>query len=195
MSSEIVLSHRRHPICHTMYHQNTDIRVTTDYSDVLHTPAQQTNTRSLVRNVQGVQCQRPRPSDVVGHSHAGVVGNTDNIHSSSSVSADVKDSCWALLKGRVGRGAGGEVLLLLGELEEEEEEGINNSSHSKEEGTNSSHSEEGGTNSSSHSQEEGTNSSHSEEEGTNSTHSRSSATQRFKKPTRKTGNGQKTLYI
>jgi hypothetical protein len=171
MSSDIVLSHRRHPICHTIYHQNTDVRVTTDDINVLHTPSQQSNTRSLERNVQGVQCQRPRPSAAVGHSH--VVGNNDSIHSSSSV--DVKDSCWALLEGRVGRGAGGEVLLLLGELEEEEEEGINNSSHSKEEGINSSH---------------------SEEEGTNSTHSRSNATQRFKKEqTRKTGNGKKTFHI
>ncbi len=151
-----------------MYHQNTDVRVTTDDSNVLHTPSQQSNTRSLVRNVQ---CQRPRPSVAVGHSLAGVVGNNDSIHSSSSV--DVKDSCWAQLEGRVGRGAGGEVLLLLGELEEEEEEEINNSSHSKEEGTNSSH---------------------SEEEEVNSTHSRSSATPRLKEPARKTGNSQKTLY-
>jgi hypothetical protein len=200
MSSDIVLSHRRHPICHTMYHKSTDIRVTTDDSNV-HTPSQQSNTRSLVRNVQ---CQRPRPSVVVGHSH--VVVNNDIIHSSSSV--DVKDSCWAVLEGRVGRGAGGEVMLLLGELEEEEEEGTNNSSHSKEEGTNSSHSKEEGTNNSSHSEEEGinnsshskeegiNNSSHSEEEGINSTHYRSNATQRFKKEqTRKTGNGRKILYI
>jgi hypothetical protein len=172
MSSDIVLSHRRHPICHTIYHQNTDVRVSTDDYTVLHTPSQQSNTRSLERNVQGVQCQRPRPSVVVGHSHGGVVGNNDNIHSSSAV--DVNDSCWALLEGRVGRGAGGEVLLLLGELEEEEEEGTNNSSYSKEEETNSSH---------------------SEEEGINSTNSRSNATQRFKEPTRKTGNDQKTLYI
>jgi hypothetical protein len=170
MSSEIVLSHRRHPICHTIYHQNTDVRVTTDDSNV-HTSTQQSSTRSLVRNVQGVQCQRPRPSAAVGHSR--VVGNNDNIHSSSSISVDVKDSCWALLDGRVGRGAGGEVLLLLGDLEEEEE-GTNNSSHLKEEGRNSSH---------------------SEEEGTSSTHSRSTDTERFKEPIRKTGNGQKTLYI
>jgi hypothetical protein len=170
MSSDIVLSHRRHPICHTIYHQHTDVRVTTDDSNVLHTPSQQSNSRSLVRNVQGVH-QRLRSSVAVGHSHVVVVGNNDNIHSSSAV--DVKDSCWALLEGRVGRGAGGEVLLLLGELEEEEEEGINNSSHSKEEETNSSH---------------------SEEEGINSSHSRSSTAQRFKEPTRKTGDGQKILY-
>jgi hypothetical protein len=171
MSSDIVLSHRRHPICHTLYHQNTDVRVTTDDSSVLHIPSQQSNTRSLVRNVQ---CQRLRPSVSVGHSHGGVVGNNDNIPSSSSISVDVKDSCWALLEGRVGRGEGGEVLLLLGELEEEEEEETNNSSRSKEGGTNSSH---------------------SEEEGINSIHSRSKATQRCKEPTRKTGNGQKTLFI
>jgi hypothetical protein len=172
MSSEIVLSHRRQTICHTLYRQNTDIRVTTDDSNVLHTPSQQSTTQSLERNVQGVH-QRHIPSVAVGHSHVGVVGNNDNIHSSSSISVDVKDSCWALLDGRVGRGAGGEVLLLLGELEEEEEEGTNNSSHWKEEGANSSH---------------------SEEEGIDSTHSRSNATQRFKEPIRKTGDGQKFLY-
>jgi hypothetical protein len=149
--------------------------VTTDDSNV-HTSSQQSNTRSLVRNVQGIH-QRPRPSVAVGHSH--VVGNNDNIHSFSSV--DVNASCWALLEGRVGRGEGGEVLLLLGELEEEDEEGISNSSHSK----------EGGTNNNSHSKEGGTNSSHSEEEGTNSTHTGSNATQRFKEPTRKTGISQK----
>jgi hypothetical protein len=138
----------------------------------VHTPSQQstTNTRSPERNVQGVHSSS-RPSVAVGHSHAGVVCNNDNIHSSSSV--DVNASCWALLEGRVGRGAGGEVLLLLGDLEEGE--GTNNSSNSKEGGTN--------------------NSSHSEEEGINSTHSRSNATQQFKEPTRKTGNGQKTFYI
>jgi hypothetical protein len=136
-----------------------------DDSNVLQTPSQHSNTRSLVRNVQ---CQRPRPSIAAGHSH--VVGNNDNIPSS----IPVKDSCWALLEGRVGRGEGGEVLLLLGELEGEEEEGINNSSHSKEEGTHSSH---------------------PEEEGMNSIHSRSNATPLLKEPTRKTGNDQKTSYL